>query len=251
MERYINIKIKKTTSTNSLAKEMEIVSAPNIPFVVSADHQTGGRGQRGNSWESEPGKNLTFSLVLFPNWMSSARQFELSMLISIGMVNALRNYVEKKDLLKIKWPNDIYYGDRKLAGILIENSLGEKSIEKSVAGIGINVNQTVFLSDAPNPVSLFDIAGKEYEREELLEKVVSNILDMFDQYEEDAEVDELAALYNNMLWRKDRQVHKWIDAEGIKFEGTIDYVDIDGRIFIREKDGEQRSFLFKELTSVL
>lgn len=251
MERYINIKIKKTTSTNTLAKELEIVNCSNIPFVISTDSQTGGRGQRGNSWESEQGKNLTFSLVVYPCWMSSARQFELSMLISIGIVNALRNYVPDKDMLKVKWPNDIYYGDKKLGGILIENSLGEKCIEKSVVGIGINVNQTVFISDAPNPVSLADITGKECNKEELLEKVVNNILDMFEQYEENTEVDELSALYNNMLWRKDRQVYKWIDAEKHDFEGSIDYVDIDGRIFIVEKNGTKKSFLFKELTAVL
>lgn len=247
MDRYNIIRLDNTESTNTYAKSLKPENNDLTPTVVYTDCQTCGRGQRGNTWESERGKNLTFSLVLYPSWLSAAHQFELSMLVSIGIVNALRNHVVDHSRLKIKWPNDIYYDDKKVAGILIENSLSGQSIERSIVGIGLNVNQKEFVSDAPNPVSLYNITGSETSLDEILDNVVGNILDMVEQYEYDPEVDELVYLYNNMLWRNDGREHLWRK----EFEAKVDRVGADGRLYLTDKDGNEQSFLFKEISAVL
>lgn len=249
MNQFKLVDVGTTESTNTAAREL--AADGTTPIVVVSDNQTAGRGQRGNSWESEPGKNLTFSMVVFPRFMRPAAQFELSMLVSLGIVSALDTYIEGQ-WLSIKWPNDIYFGDRKIAGILIENSLGERSIERSIIGIGLNVNQTSFKSDAPNPISLTHATGLTLDREKLLDAVCNSIIDYIDQYESDPEPDELAALYNNRLWRKDGEYHTWRDmATGKDFRGVLLGVGLDGRISIADTEGTIRTFLFKEVQAVL
>lgn len=250
MERFRLLEVETTESTNTLAKAMGADFKDATPVVVITDNQTGGRGQRGNSWESEPGANLTFSLVLQPVWLAPAHQFELSMLVSVGIVNALRSVVPPKPL-SVKWPNDIYYGDRKICGILIENTIEGARIERSVIGIGLNVNQKEFRSDAPNPISLCHITGRATDRKELLDKVVDNILDMVDQYADDPEPDELTALYNGLLWRNDGRFHKWTEADGTVIEAKIVGVNTDGRLTLQMPDGSEKSYLFKEVGAVL
>lgn len=251
MSDFRVIEIESTPSTNSYAKHESGTDA-NRPVVFITDNQTAGRGQRGNSWESSPGLNLTFSLVVHPRFISPARQFELSMLVSVGVVNGLRGFVPDPERLKVKWPNDIYYGDRKLAGILIENSLGEATIERSVIGIGINVNQTEFLSDAPNPVSLKMLSGRDADRRTVLDSVVDNILEMIESYESDPEADELTYLYNGLLWRRDGELHTWRDVgQSADFEARLVDVAADGRLVLRTADGQTRRFLFKEVVAVL
>lgn len=252
MERYRLIEVDTTESTNTYARNMPAVADDTTPAVVITDKQTAGRGQRGNSWESEPGRNLTFSLVVYPRWLAPAHQFELSMLVSIGLINGLRSFVNEPERMKIKWPNDIYYDDRKLAGILIENTLGQSCIERSIIGIGINVNQTEFVNDAPNPISLVHTTGSEADRRAVLSSVVNNILDMIEQYADDPEVDELTYLYNNLLWRKDGATHRWHDtATDTDFDAVIEGVESDGRLTLRDADGQARSYLFKEVSAVL
>ena len=121
--------------------------------VIATREQTAGRGQRGNSWEAEPGKNLTFSMLLRPRGLHAARQFELSMVVSLAIADAIDALLPQGVRTAVKWPNDIYIGMEKVCGILIENRLAGPFIEYSVAGIGININQRRFLSDAPNPTS--------------------------------------------------------------------------------------------------
>ena len=249
MSDYIPIKIYSVESTNTFARNLPNTGKiENIPILVYTDNQTNGRGQKGNHWESEPGKNLTFSLVIYPTWLSPAHQFELSMLVSIAMVNTLVNYVEDADSVKIKWPNDIYIGDKKIAGILIENTINSSSILKSVIGIGINVNQKKFLSDAPNPISLINITGFEENLSVLLKKFVNNILDIIENYEFDEEPEELKYLYNNMLWRKNGQLYEWHDLKNnLFFKGKILNVDLDGTLNIEDEEGKVSKFLFKEI----
>ena len=251
--RYCLVTLAQVDSTNSYARNLrDNECADHAATVINTENQTGGRGQRGNSWESEPGKNLTFSLMVHPRWMSAARQFELSMLVSLGIINALRNHVEDAAKLRIKWPNDIYYGDRKLCGILIENSIAHNCIERAIIGVGVNVNQKVFTSDAPNPVSLAQITGTEYELASLLDSIVSQILDMMESYENDAEPDELSYLYNNLLWRRDGKEHVWRDvATGKEFSGKLNGVELDGRLDITDSEGCKHSYLFKQVEAVL
>ena len=254
MEDVKLIEVESTDSTNNYAKGLEKETDSRgvpRPIVVWAKEQTAGRGQRGNSWESEPGKNLTFSLVLYPQWLSAKHQFELSMLVSLGITAGLHKYLNTFEDLRIKWPNDIYYKDKKLAGILIENSIKENRIERSVVGVGLNVNQENFVSDAPNPISLREILGRELDLKEVLESVVSQILELLRIYADDSEPDELEAVYNAMLWRNDDEYHKWELPDGSIFEAELKRVDIDGKLYLEEKGGETKGYLFKEISAVL
>jgi BirA family biotin operon repressor/biotin-[acetyl-CoA-carboxylase] ligase len=138
--------------------------------VVVAEYQTAGRGCGTNQWESERGKNLTFSMLIHPSDVPAAKQFILSMANALALKRTLDDYV---DGIKIKWPNDIYWHDRKICGTLIETTLQGSRIQDCIIGTGININQRAFLSDAPNPVSLCQILGHEVDREEVLEKVLN------------------------------------------------------------------------------
>ena len=252
MARYTLIELPSADSTNTYARNLSINPDDSTPLVIVTDNQTCGRGQRGNSWESHPGQNLTFSLVLYPRMFAPPRQFELSMLVSVGIVNALKKHIETTARVSIKWPNDIYIDDRKVAGILIENTLSPSCIEKSVIGIGINVNQQHFESGAPNPVSLVHVIGKETNLKQLLDNVVQAILDMYESYIDDPEPDELTYLYNTLLWRHDGRTYTWHDtASDTDFEATLIGVDCDGILSLKDTGGTIRHYLFKEVSAVL
>ncbi|WP_301748249.1 biotin--[acetyl-CoA-carboxylase] ligase [uncultured Duncaniella sp.] len=151
------IKIESTDSTSSHLAGIAEGCAHGT--AVMARVQTAGRGQRGNSWEAEPGMNITLSLLLRPEGLEPARQFIISQAVSLAIVEMLDNFIGA-DAVSIKWPNDIYVNDSKIAGILIENVISGSAISRSIVGVGLNVNQTEFLSDAPNPVSLKQLLPK-------------------------------------------------------------------------------------------
>lgn len=242
------IRMQACGSTNSELAKMHDADAGT---VVVADCQMAGRGQRGNSWESAAGKNLTFSKLLRPYTISAAHQFELSMIVSLGICKALTPVLGEAYRPLIKWPNDIYVGDSKICGILIENSLVGTTIERSIVGVGINVNQTEFLSDAPNPISIRQLTDRDTNLDALLDEVVSSITDILDQYENDPEPDELHALYMSMLWRNDGVMHQWQTSDGQRFEASIVDVALDGTLTLRRADGVTSSFLFKEVSAVI
>lgn len=242
------IKLSEATSTNSVAAEMGAEASHGT--AVWALTQTAGRGQRGNTWEAEPGKNLTFSLVLRPYAIAAARQFELSMLVSIAIVRTFERYIS--DDVRIKWPNDIYVGDKKICGILIENSLSGAAIDRSIVGIGLNVNQQTFRSDAPNPVSMAQITGREYDLDNLINEFVGAIVDAVDEYSDNQEPAELQALYAQMLWRGDGCLYPWHNAAtGEDFLAAIDHVDATGMLTLECADGTKNTFAFKEVAAVL
>ncbi len=147
-------------STNSYAAFLLKNEVIPEGAIVSAEYQTTGRGQGSNIWESENGKNLLISIILYPSIIYPASQFLISMALSLGICDFLKRFIPD---CSIKWPNDIYVNDDKIAGILIENSIMGDKIESTIAGIGLNINQEKFLSDAPNPVSLSLITGKKYD----------------------------------------------------------------------------------------
>jgi BirA family transcriptional regulator, biotin operon repressor / biotin---[acetyl-CoA-carboxylase] ligase len=159
--------LDETTSTNSyLAELCDTQTCPELTSVYTA-YQSAGRGQRGNSWESEAGANLLFSFVVYPEFLEARRQFLLSQITALALQEILSLYTED---IRIKWPNDIYWKDKKLCGTLIENDLTGTHIGRSISGTGVNLNQEQFISDAPNPVSLFQITGKRYDRRVILEQ---------------------------------------------------------------------------------
>src|SRR5688572_32157531 len=156
-------------STNDEASQL-IESSDNVVegTVVITNDQTSGRGQRGNTWISEPGKNLTFSLVMKPAFLSAQDQFLLNKAFSLGLYDYL--HITLKATVKIKWPNDMLANDKKICGILIENQIQGQNIQHSVVGIGLNVNQENF--SMPTATSM-----KVFERKEfLLENVLEELL---------------------------------------------------------------------------
>jgi BirA family biotin operon repressor/biotin-[acetyl-CoA-carboxylase] ligase len=242
------ITLDEARSTNTVLAEM---CDATHGTVVTARAQTAGRGQRGNTWESEPGKNLTFSLMLRPRNIAARRQFELSMAVSLGIVEALDKYLDASRLT-IKWPNDIYYDNLKLAGILIENSLSAGGIDRSIVGVGLNVNQTRFVSDAPNPVSLSGICGHEFDLDTVLTEVCTSILERFDAHDAGGTDTALVEAYRRRLWRGDGRYYPWHDVrDGRLLSGVITNVRTDGTLEVTDTDGNKAEYLFKEIAAVL
>ncbi|MBE6320717.1 MAG: biotin--[acetyl-CoA-carboxylase] ligase [Bacteroidales bacterium] len=188
--------IKQTYSTSSLLRELYSDTLPHL-YTIRTDFQTAGRGQAGNSWESEDGKNLLFSALLRYNELRATEQWRLSMLVAVALWEVLANHLPKKQLT-IKWPNDIYFGDKKLVGILIENILIGKHVGYSIAGIGVNVNQTQWQSDAPNPISMKEIMGQEFEAEALMNEWISSM-----KLWENCSTEALSAAYLQRLYRRE------------------------------------------------
>lgn len=233
---------KQTHSTNVLLWEM--IREKSLPegFVVQTDFQTAGKGQVGNSWESEAGRNLLFSMVLYPQRVTVDNQFLLSQLVSLGIKEALDEYT---DGITVKWPNDIYWNDKKLVGILIENSLQGTKIKSSVIGIGLNVNQKVFVSNAPNPVSLLQITGRRQNRKLLLTKTRQNIQKLYTELS----VTKIRAEYAEALYRKDGFYAYRANDE--TFQAKIISVHPDGQLELETEAGERKGFYFKEVSFVL
>ena len=233
---------KETHSTNALLWEMSRFSTLEEGFVVRADFQTAGKGQIGNSWESEAGKSLLFSLILYPLRITIDNQFILSQIVSLGIKKTLDEYT---DGITIKWPNDIYWNDKKLVGILIENSLQGTKIKSSVIGIGLNVNQKVFVSNAPNPVSLLQITGRRQNRKLLLTKICQNIQKLYTELS----VTKIRAEYAEALYRKEGFYAYRANDE--TFQAKIISVHPDGQLELETKAGERKGFYFKEVSFVL
>jgi len=235
------------TSTNTYVKELMAadVDLPELT-LVEADFQTGGRGQTGNSWESERGMNLTFSLLCHPTWLRAADQFVLSQAIAVAVWRTLNNLT---DGISIKWPNDIYWRDRKICGTLIECNLAGATVRDCIIGTGINVNQTEFRSDAPNPVSLAQIVGLTFNREHILNEVVSEFTSIYEGLKNGGS-EALKAEYMQHLYRREG-FHMYQEPNGEPFEAEIQDVEPAGHLVLRLKDGSIRRYEFKEIRYIL
>ena len=240
------IHLNETHSTNSYLREL-IMREKEQPegTVVITDYQTAGRGQKGNSWESERGKNLTFSILLHPNHIPPGKQFILSQLISIAIVGVLKKYDRH---FTIKWPNDSYWKEKKIAGMLIEVDLTGSSLSNAIIGIGININQRHFKSDAPNPVSLTQITGKEHNLSELLEKILDSIVDEYNKYTPDNE-EEIRQKYMALLFRN-KGVYPYLYGEEI-FNASIEGIEPNGQLILKKENGSIHTFAFKEISFVI
>ena len=238
--------LNETHSTNSYLREL-IMREKEQPegTVVITDYQTAGRGQKGNSWESERGKNLTFSILLHPNHIPPGKQFILSQLISIAIVGVLKEYDRH---FTIKWPNDIYWKEKKIAGMLIEVDLTGSSLSNAIIGIGININQRHFKSDAPNPVSLTQITGKEHNLSELLEKILDSIVDEYNKYTPDNE-EEIRQKYMALLFRN-KGIYPYSYGKEI-FNASIEGIEPNGQLILKKENGSIHTFAFKEISFVI
>lgn len=224
--------------------------------VVYTLRQTAGRGQMGNSWESEPGKNISFSMLLCPEFLPIREQFIISQLCSLAIVEALEELAyegEKPEEVdfSIKWPNDIYAGDRKLCGILIENRLMDSTLKHCVLGVGINVNQEKWIGNAPNPVSL-KMLGIETNPVHVLKIVAGHIHALYEALRDNK---EMAAVirerYMQRLYRKEGYFAYYDPAGDEHFDARIVGVDAQGPLLLRLASGEVRKYWFKEVRFVL
>lgn len=214
--------------------------------VVWAGQQTAGRGQRGHKWLGGEGENLMFTAIFEPRFLPPVRQFLFSEAVALALVDAMREWgIEAK----IKWTNDIYVGDSKLAGILIEHRLVRGELARSIAGIGLNVNQTVFDDSLPNPVSMAQISGRQFDCREVLDSVAEKLQQRYMQLRQ-GEAGALQEEYRNTLYRLDEQ-HWFALPDGNSFRGTIRGVEASGALLVEEEEGAVGSYMFKEIEFVL
>ena len=241
------IKVSQTASTNTYLSRL----AATLPggTVIYTPCQTAGRGQKGNSWESEDGKNLTFSHLLKRPPVKARDQFYLSEAAAVAVVEALS--AEAGDGFSVKWPNDVYWQDKKVCGMLLENSLDGSDIAHCIVGIGINVNQERFLSDAPNPVSLKGITGREHDLMALLKRVCSRIEQLVAGLADDNARNLLHGQYMASLYRNDGQLHPYEDADGHRFMASVDGIAPDGTLTLRHEDGTRHDYLFKQVKHII
>jgi BirA family transcriptional regulator, biotin operon repressor / biotin---[acetyl-CoA-carboxylase] ligase len=235
------IRIHETDSTNNYAAKQLLTKSLPEGVIFIAESQIDGRGQASNKWESEPFKNLTFSILLYPCFIEIIRQFEISKVISLGVTDFLK---ELTDHVSIKWPNDIYIGNGKVAGILIENSIKIDKISSCIVGIGLNINQLKFSGDARNPVSLSQITEKVYDLEESLSGLCHRIDARYRQLR-NGEFRQIDEDYVEMLYRKGCW-SRFSDKTG-DFEGRIVGVDQIGQLQIETRSGKINEYQFKEV----
>ena len=231
-----------TTSTNDEARGSQYGHMD----VVWAERQSAGRGQRGHTWHSNEGVNLTFSTVLKPSFLTAVEQFMLSEIVALALVDTLADYGVE---CRIKWTNDIYAGDKKIAGVLIEQSLAGDRIARTVVGVGLNVNQREFPTDLPNPTSIVVERGAECERREVLNTFLRHLEKWYTRLEQD-ERELVETAYNARLYRRD-EFHEYALPSGEKFEAAIRGVRATGHLCLEHRDGTFGDYAFKEVEFVI
>ena len=242
--RYIRLEV--TDSTNNYAKQMPIgTTATEEMTIITAQYQESGRGQGTNHWESEAGKNLLFSVSLFLKAVAARQQYILSMAGALAVKAALDEYTS---YITLKWPNDVYWRDRKISGTLIETSLSGQTIRRCIYGVGININQETFVSNAPNPVSLRQIVGHDTPPDEVLEKVLHHF-EHYYQLVSEGHDDPIMAQYKQALYRKEG-LWPYHDAHEL-FMARIKDVTPTGQLILTDADGHNRTYAFKEVSFVI
>jgi BirA family biotin operon repressor/biotin-[acetyl-CoA-carboxylase] ligase len=229
-------------STNTLLMELAQKTQQPEGMVVITRAQTKGRGQRGNGWEAEPGQNITFSILLKPQFLNANAQFNLTIAVSLALIDFLKSRLADRSF--IKWPNDLLVNGKKITGILIENTLAGENIQQSVVGIGLNVNQRQFT--APAATSMFLETGHEYdlsiELSSLIECVERRYLQLRSGHANDLRQEYL----NNLYWINEEQQFV---SNGRRFTGTIEGVDAVGKLAVRDQ-GQINYFGIKEISFV-
>ena len=244
-------RLQTVHSTNSFLRELNGGDASFDMELATTEFQTAGRGQKGNSWESEKSKNLLFSILLHPVYVQPSKQFCISEAIALAVVKSLKEIVADELVAKdfsVKWPNDIYWKNKKIAGILIENELFGSTIRDCIVGVGININQQIFLSDAPNPVSLYNILGVNTNVEEVLDAIIKQFVANVSMIE-NGQTALLHKEYMDSLFRR-KGIYPYRDADS-EFMATIKDVREDGRLILIDSDDKERIYEFKEVAIVL
>ncbi|MGA2824296.1 MAG: biotin--[acetyl-CoA-carboxylase] ligase [Bacteroidales bacterium] len=240
------IELQTVDSTNFYAEELLKTQKVSEGTIIFAHDQTSGKGQGENNWESEPRKNVTFSLVLFPKFLSPWQQFLLNKAISLGVLDFLAGVIIEQKL-SIKWPNDIYAGNRKIGGILLQNTICGTLYESCIAGIGVNLNQETYNPGLPNPVSLRQITGKDYPVKDAVDRIVACIDDRYQQLQEGLS-ELLDREYREQLFG----INEWRDYTVDKnlIKGKIRGVDESGMLIMETENGSIRHFNHREIAFV-
>ena len=237
------LRLDETLSTNAELKRLQKENPLPEYSMVMTEFQTAGRGQAGNSWYSGKGNNILLSFLLYPHSVKAKDQFIISQIVSLAIKRVLDNFIKN---VTIKWPNDIYWNDKKIAGILIENSLIGQHIDYTIVGIGLNVNEEEFPSSLPNPVSLREITGKEADREILLTLLQVEFLKLYKAMER-GEITLIEHEYMQQLYHSDGP-HWFADKNG-RFKATIKTVLSSGHLILSTYPSkEERMYAFKEVS---
>lgn len=233
-------------STNAYALELLSKSKPIEGTVISTFEQTRGRGQIGSSWESEPHKNLSLSILLYPTFLPLREQFALNLAVSLAVRDFATKHVEKS--VKVKWPNDIYVGNRKICGILIQNSIGGSSLQSSVVGVGVNVNQTIFSTNAPNATSFALETNREFDLYELIEDLCLFVEQRYLSLKNTTQYESLRLEYLKHLYRFE-EWSTFARADDRVFQGKITGISSSGKLLVTHAAGEE-AFSIKEIRFV-
>ncbi len=245
-ENWQHFHFPELSSTMDCIAEFPAEENSDKVLLITTDVQTKGRGQKGNSWEAESGKNLLFSFRFSPKDFPAKSQFLLSQITALAATEALSKTLKKG--VKIKWPNDIYYEDKKICGILIEHKLSGGILDSTTIGIGINVNQAKFLSDAPNPVSALQILGKEADRAAILRNFIKSFCTYYALLQAGNEA-LIRERYHKLLYRLDK-IALFEDKDGI-FKASIKGVDDFGLLLLNDEKGKKRNYSFKEIKYII
>ena len=210
-------------STNTLAADLSQKTGVPEGTVVITNNQTAGKGQRGNTWEAEAGKNLTFSVLLKPFFLSAREQFYLTVITSLAVRDSVAMHLGEE--VKIKWPNDIQVNGKKIAGILIENNLSGDRVSQSILGIGLNVNQTTFTT--PTATSLSAISDEDYDTNTILSSVLENLEGYYLRLRKGDASALRNAYYEHLYWLNEKHL---FEVGGKEVSGIITGVDTTGYI---------------------
>ena len=230
---------KTLESTNQYLQNLLNEGIDIVDNIVVTDYQTSGKGQGKNVWESEDGKNLLFSIALDMSFLKAENQFILTQIVSVTMINVLKKYLPEESLF-IKWPNDIYFNDKKIAGILIKNEIKGMIMGTSIIGIGLNVNQTSFDENLPNPISMKMITGNDYDLDELLSAISYQLSANSQQPTANSYIKHL---YRYKQWA-------FYKHEGSVKEMMIVGYDQFGRLILKEKNDREVVCDLKEIAFV-
>lgn len=234
-----------TDSTMLRLRDPELSERTEDFILVTTDYQTCGRGQKGTSWEATPQANLLFGFLFHPEKIPAIQQFSLSEALALAVADSLSLYT---DGICVKWPNDIYWHDRKICGMLLEHDLYGSRIASTLTGVGININQKTFLSDAPNPVSLLQITGKETDRSEILQHILTRFMARYRSLQE-GHYEEIHRLYMQKLYRRNGW-YTYRDQGGIFRAETVDISPL-GVLTLRKDNGSLQHYAFKEISFII
>lgn len=257
------ITLDTVSSTNSFLAT-QAAAEGGAMTVVTAEEQTAGRGQGTNTWESARGQNLLFSIMVHPRRVAAADIWVLSEAIAVSIAEVVARCIDAEGdghrggagaTVTVKWPNDIYVGDAKIAGILIETRMSSQRVERAIIGCGVDVNQTEFSFSSPEPTSLALLTGRRWERQTVLEKILAAFRRRYESIEgttasnstdTSAATQRIHEEYMSLLYRREG-CYGWEDKDGI-FSARIADVTRQGQLILEDTSGRRRAYYFKEVS---